>query len=76
MFIVAARAVAEQVTEENLASGLIYPPLSSILPTSLRVAERVAESIFDAGLARVQRPADLASFIVDYAYRPEYRPLV
>ena len=42
MFMVAARAVAEQVSEENLASGLIYPPLSQILQTSLHVAEKVA----------------------------------
>ena len=31
MFIVAAKAVAEQVTEANLATGLIYPPQSHIL---------------------------------------------
>ena len=43
MFIVAAKAVAEQVTEENLAAGLIYPPQSRILEASLHVAERVAD---------------------------------
>ena len=31
MFIVAAQAVAEQVTEENLSMGLIYPPQSRFL---------------------------------------------
>ena len=46
MFIVAAQAVAEQVTEENLAAGLIYPPQSRILEASLHVAERVAASHF------------------------------
>jgi len=76
MFIVAARAVAEQVTVADLDSGLIFPPLSSILASSLRVAERVAETIFDAGLARVQRPADMQAFITDHAYQPEYRSLV
>ncbi len=35
MFIIAARAVAEQVTEANLATGLIYPPTSNILNASL-----------------------------------------
>src|SRR5438093_1566574 len=40
MFIVAAQAVAEQVTEENLSMGLIYPPQSHILNASLHVAER------------------------------------
>ncbi len=49
MFIVAAKAVAEQVTEEDLSVGLIYPPQSRILEASLHVAERVAAYIFDKG---------------------------
>jgi malate dehydrogenase (oxaloacetate-decarboxylating)(NADP+) len=72
MFIVAARAVAEQVTEENLATGLIYPPQSRILDASLHVAERVAAYIFDNGLARVPRPDDIGSLIRTRAYRPVY----
>ncbi len=51
MFIIAARAVAEQVSAESLAMGLIYPPQSRIIEASLHVAARVAEHIYDAGLA-------------------------
>jgi malate dehydrogenase (oxaloacetate-decarboxylating)(NADP+) len=72
MFIVAAQAVAEQVTEENLALGLIYPPQSRILEASLHVAERIAAVIFDQGLARVPRPADVGALIRERAYRPVY----
>ena len=72
MFIVAAQAVAEQVTEENLASGLIYPPQSRILETSLHVAERIATHIFEQDLARVPRPDDIGALIRDRAYRPVY----
>jgi len=72
MFIVAAKAVAEQVTDEDLATGLIYPPQSRILEASLHVAERVAVSIFDQGLARVPRPDDIGSLIHDRTYRPVY----
>ena len=72
MFIVAAKAVAEQVTEENLATGLIYPPQSRILEASLHVAERVATYIFDKGLARVPRPDDIGGLIRARAYRPVY----
>src|SRR3984893_13012151 len=63
MFIVAARAVAEQVTDQSLATGLIYPPQSHILAASLHVAERVAGYIFDNGLAQVPRPDDVGSLI-------------
>ncbi len=72
MFIVAARAVAEQVTEENLATGLIYPPQTRILEASLHVAERVAIHIFDKGLARAPRPKDIGGLIRARAYRPVY----
>jgi malate dehydrogenase (oxaloacetate-decarboxylating)(NADP+) len=72
MFIVAAQAVAEQVTEENLAMGLIYPPQSRILEASLHVAERIAAYIFDQGLTRVPRPADVGALIRARAYRPVY----
>ena len=72
MFIVAAKAVAEQVSEENLSEGLIYPPQSRILEASLHVAERVAATIFDKGLARVPRPDDIGAFIRARAYHPVY----
>ena len=73
MFLVAAQAVAEQVTEENLAVGLIYPPQSHILEASLHVAERIATSIFDHGLAGVKRPDDIGALIRSRVYRPVYR---
>ena len=72
MFIVAARAVAEQVTDQSLSTGLIYPPQSQILKASLHVATRVAEYIFDNHLARVFRPTDIGALIRARAYRPVY----
>jgi malate dehydrogenase (oxaloacetate-decarboxylating)(NADP+) len=72
MFIVAAQAVAEQVTEENLSLGLIYPPQSRILEASLHVAERIAAYIFERGLARVPQPDDIDALIRACVYRPVY----
>jgi malate dehydrogenase (oxaloacetate-decarboxylating)(NADP+) len=72
MFIIAARAVAEQVTEANLAIGLIYPPTSNILDASLHTAGRVAEYIFDHGLAGVPRPDDVEAHVRARAYKPVY----
>jgi malate dehydrogenase (oxaloacetate-decarboxylating)(NADP+) len=56
--------------------GLIYPPQSDILRTSLRVAERVADLIFERVLAGVERPASITEFIDKMVYRPEYGALV
>ena len=72
MFLTAAHAIAEQVSEESLAAGLIYPPRERILNASLHVAERVATRIFDHGLARVPRPDDVGALIRARAYRPVY----
>ena len=72
MFLTAAHAIAEQVSEESLAAGLIYPPRERILNASLHVAERVATCIFDHGLARVTRPDDVGALIRARVYRPVY----
>jgi malate dehydrogenase (oxaloacetate-decarboxylating)(NADP+) len=72
MFIAAAEAVAAEVGDEELATGLIYPPQSRILDASLHVAERVAAVIFDHGLAGVPRPDDIGAFVRARAYRPVY----
>ena len=72
MFIVAAQAIAEQVSEENLSVGLIYPPQSHIFEASVHVAERIAAYIFDQGLARAPRPKDVEALIRAHVYRPVY----
>ena len=73
MFIVAAKAVAEQVTQEELNSGLIYPPQSQILNASLHTAAKIATYIFDQGLARIDRPKDIEAHVRSMAYQPVYR---
>ena len=72
MFIEAAKAVAEQVTDASLATGLIYPPQSHILEASINTAIRVATYIFDNDLAGVPRPEDIAAHVRARAYTPVY----
>jgi malate dehydrogenase (oxaloacetate-decarboxylating)(NADP+) len=75
MFIEAAQAVADQVPSELLKQGLLYPLQSNILETEIQTAARVAKLVFDSGLARVERPADMVAFIRKHVYKPEYKKL-
>jgi malate dehydrogenase (oxaloacetate-decarboxylating)(NADP+) len=75
MFIEAGQAVADQVPPELLKQGLLYPLQSNILETEIQTAARVAKLVFDLGLARVQRPADMVAFIRRQVYKPEYRAI-
>jgi len=75
MFIVAAKSVAEQVHDDSLAVGLIYPSQGKIFSASLHVAAQVAEYVFDHGLARAPKPADIGRWIRDKAFTATYRPI-
>jgi malate dehydrogenase (oxaloacetate-decarboxylating)(NADP+) len=72
MFIVAARALADQVTKQQLDEGMLYPPQANLLDVELATAGKVAELIFARGLARVDKPADMSAFIRAHAYQPRY----
>jgi malate dehydrogenase (oxaloacetate-decarboxylating)(NADP+) len=72
-FIAAAQATADQVTPELRATGRLYPSQSNILETEVTTATRIVESMFDQGLAQVERPWDIRSWIEDQLYVPQYR---
>ena len=76
MFIEAAHAVADQVTSDQLKLGMLFPPQSSILEVEVQTAARVAKLVFDAGLARVDRPVNMEAFIRGQLYEPKYQTLV
>jgi malate dehydrogenase (oxaloacetate-decarboxylating)(NADP+) len=71
MFITAAKAVADQVTQAELDSGLLFPPQTDILQTEVATAIRVCEVVFDRGLAGVERPNDIGAFVNSQLYQPD-----
>ncbi|MDJ0856611.1 MAG: NAD-dependent malic enzyme [Desulfobacterales bacterium] len=72
MFLVAAKALAEQTSAEDFAVGRLYPSWKEIRKISLNVALAVAELAYREGLARVERPDDLEAFIQAQMFTPEY----
>jgi malate dehydrogenase (oxaloacetate-decarboxylating)(NADP+) len=76
MFIEAAVGVADQVSPELLTQGLLYPLQANILETEIQTAARVAKLVFESGLARAPRPADMVAFIRSQVYKPEYHALL
>ncbi|MBE0571052.1 MAG: NAD-dependent malic enzyme [Ignavibacteriaceae bacterium] len=73
MLLTASEAVAEQITEEDFAKGLIYPPVKNIREVSINVAVKVAEEIFRSGLARIKKPKNIRKFIKSKMYEPVYK---
>jgi malate dehydrogenase (oxaloacetate-decarboxylating)(NADP+) len=76
MFLTAARIVADQVTEEDLAEGRIYPPLSKIREVSSAIAVAVAEVVYNQKLASRPRPDDIAAHVRSLMYDPTYQEYV
>ncbi len=72
MFIEAARASADQVSRDDRDHGMLFPKQAHILETEITTATRVAEYIFDQGLAGVERPADVRAWIEGLTYKPRY----
>ncbi|MCK1497855.1 NAD-dependent malic enzyme [Bradyrhizobium sp. 188] len=71
-FIVAAEANADQVGPNLRDKGMLFPSQTNILETEVTTATRVAEFIFDKGLAQVDRPSDIRTWIEGQLYEPHY----
>ncbi len=71
-FIAAAEASADQVGPDLRAKGMLFPSQANILETEVTTATRVAEFMFEKGLAQVERPRDVRAWIEGQLYKPQY----
>jgi malate dehydrogenase (oxaloacetate-decarboxylating)(NADP+) len=76
MFAAAARTLADSVSGEDLAQGLLFPPLPSIRAGSARIAAATAQVAWQRGLTRLRKPRDLDAFIRSAMFEPVYRSYV
>lgn len=77
MLYVAAEALANHMTEEELAQGKVFPPLSKIRDVSRHVAVAVIEQAIREGQAeKLTDVIDLDEYVFNKMYDPVYVPLV
>jgi malic enzyme len=76
MFLVAARAVAECVSEERLKRGAIYPDQAEMRTVSARIAAVVIREAQRQGLGRMIPDAEIEQIVADCMWYPEYRPYI
>jgi malate dehydrogenase (oxaloacetate-decarboxylating) len=74
LFLVAARTLAAQVSDERLAIGAIYPTVDRLRPVTRAIALAVAEAARELGLADLADDADLASAVDGAMWWPDYVP--
>ena len=72
-FIAAAQASADQVGTDLRAKGMLFPSQANILEIEVTTATRVAEFMFDQGLAQAARPRDIRTWIEGQLYKPQYQ---
>ena len=72
MFLTAARTLAAQVGDADLARGRLFPPVERIRTVAAAIAAGVARLAYDDGLANNPEPTDLPAFIESSMYHPSY----
>jgi len=72
MFMAAAHALANSVSESDLKQGSLYPALPRIREVSAQIAAAVADVAYQNGLAVGPPPNDLIGFVQSQMYDPEY----
>uniref|UniRef100_A0A4W5LKB7 Malic enzyme n=1 Tax=Hucho hucho TaxID=62062 RepID=A0A4W5LKB7_9TELE len=64
VFLEAAKTLADQLTDEELAEGRLYPPLSNIREVSVQMAVKVVRFVYANNMAfRYPEPKDKDTFV-------------
>jgi len=73
MFLVAAKVLAELVSEEDYKTGCIYPPMRKIREVSTLIATAVAEVAYKRDIAEKPKPDDMSAHVKSQMYEPVYQ---
>ena len=76
MFYVAARTLADCVTQDRLDSGAIYPATTQLREVSRRIAGAVVRQARREGVGRMIPDDAVEKLVADSMWFPEYRPYV
>lgn len=77
IFLESAKLLADMVTEENLAEGRVYPPLSNILEVSTKMAIGLLEYAYKNKRAHLYpEPANKEAYIRSLQYNTDYESFV
>uniref|UniRef100_A0A3Q2VFF6 Malic enzyme n=1 Tax=Haplochromis burtoni TaxID=8153 RepID=A0A3Q2VFF6_HAPBU len=73
VFLEAAKTLAEQLTDKELAEGRLYPPLSNIREVSIQMAVKVVEYLYAKGMAfHYPEPVDKDAFVRATVWKTDY----
>jgi malic enzyme len=76
MFSAAAKALADQVSAADLASGSLFPSTAQIRHVSASIAAAVVKVARDSGLGRAIPDAGIPKAVADAMWNPAYLPTV
>lgn len=75
-FLVAAKALSDQLSEHDISIGLVYPKLNRIRDVTLKVATRVLEHFYTERLATYRpEPDDKLNFLRSIQYDCRYEAI-
>jgi malic enzyme len=75
MFRVAAECLADQVSQEDLAVGALYPPVRDLRRVATRIAGAVVREARDSGLGRSLGDEAIGAAVAAAQWEPRYLPL-
>jgi len=76
MFRVAAETLAQQVSDEDLAAGTLFPRLRALRATTFAVACAVVRQAREEGVGRPLSDEEIPAVVKSAMWMPEYARLV
>jgi malic enzyme len=76
MLLAAGEALADAVSTERLADGVLYPPIALLPQMARRIAVAVVRSAIGSGLGQPMAAEDVEPAVAAASWDPIYRPYV